>query len=44
MNRLADLIYATPEAVVWQALGLVLSGGLILLWAALRLTPKKIGD
>lgn len=43
MNRLADLIYTTPETVVWEALGLILSGLLVLMWVALKLTPPKSG-
>ena len=48
MNRLLDAAAAwfyPPEhdALAARAIGCVLAGALILLYAALRLTPKRIG-
>lgn len=34
---------ASSDRVVLQALGLLLAGAFILLWAGLRLAPKQIG-
>lgn len=43
MTRLNDRLRTAPEALVWRAVGLIASAGLILLWAGLKLTPKQIG-
>ena len=48
MNRTLDAVATwlyPPEhdALVARAIGLIFSGALILLYAALRLTPKQIG-
>lgn len=48
MNRLLDAAAAwlyPPEhdALAARAIGLIFSGALVLLYAALRLTPPKIG-
>ena len=41
---LADWLYNPDhDKIVAQAIGLVLSGSLILLYVGLKLTPKKIG-
>ena len=40
LDYLAD---GTRDAYLLRALGLIASGALILLWAGLHLTPKKIG-
>lgn len=37
------LLNPAHDRIVARALGLVLSGALVLLWAGLKLTPKKIG-
>lgn len=42
-HALADHLYRSEPTVVAQCLGLILAGCLILAWAALRITPKKIG-
>lgn len=44
MGAVADWIYnPRNDRIVAQAIGLILSGALILLYVGLRLTPSKIG-
>ena len=44
MRRVADYLYPPEhDAVILRAIGCVLAGAPILLYAANRLTPKKIG-
>lgn len=43
IDRALDWIFALDEGVITKAIGLVFAGALILLYAALRLTPQRIG-
>ena len=43
LRHLDALHCKDSDRVLAQALGLVLSGALILGWVALKLTPKRIG-
>lgn len=44
MTRVAAFLYPPEhDRIVRNVLGLILSGALILGWAGLKLTPKKIG-
>ena len=42
--RLLDRLHCSDsDAVILRALGLIASGAFLLLYAALRLAPKKVG-